>query len=273
MREASAHGKSSPGRPRRKAKSGYWKLGEEALLRVFQRFEYSIAARANALVFAFAKIFVVTISEKSLVETAIQRVFQDQIEMQRDFLAVEEPLEIRLVTKSSTRSFEEKPHTLSISMRTPGHDFELAAGFLFAEGIVQKRDDLVAIRHVGLARGAAHSHNIVQIELARDVAVDFAALERFGTTTSSCGVCGKASIRNLQESLDAGKSRRASHRVLEIAISISNRREDDSHFAANIAKRPRIFRANRWLARGGVVRPKREMAIAARICRASQRAR
>ncbi|MFN7926532.1 MAG: formate dehydrogenase accessory sulfurtransferase FdhD [Blastocatellia bacterium] len=75
---------------------------------------------------------------------------------------------------------------------TPGHDFDLAAGFLFTEGIVQHAGQITALHHCG------DQDNIVRVELAADVTVDFARLQRHFYTSSSCGVCGKTSIEALQ---------------------------------------------------------------------------
>ena len=96
----------------------------------------------------------------------------------QDLLAVEEPLEIRLGDK-----------TVSITMRTPGHDAELAAGFLLAEGILATREQI---------RNIDWRNNSVSVRLAEGVEMDFARLERHFYTTSSCGVCGKASIEALR---------------------------------------------------------------------------
>lgn len=98
-----------------------------------------------------------TMTERKLIEAAIHHVRGTETQARRDFLAVEEPLEIRLLATSSTRFEDATLRPLSLTMRTPGHDFELAAGFLFAEGVVRKRDDIVSMRHVGLAQGAARS--------------------------------------------------------------------------------------------------------------------
>jgi len=106
-----------------------------------------------------------------------------------DQLAVEEPLEIRLGYQApecwSTRS-------LSITMRTPGHDFELAAGFLLSEGIVRKPGDIAAI-----TESAKPGSNVVRVDLAPAVAFDADRLARHFYTTSSCGVCGKSSLEAL----------------------------------------------------------------------------
>jgi FdhD protein len=101
-----------------------------------------------------------------------------------DYLASEEPLEIRI---------GDQP--LSVTMRTPGHDLELATGFLFTEGLIQNREQIVAIEGVepvtedGVKRG-----NVVQAELVAEAAPDFAKMRRHFFASSSCGICGKASI-------------------------------------------------------------------------------
>jgi FdhD protein len=108
-----------------------------------------------------------------------------------DDLATEEPLEIRLAAGNDTRS-------LAVTMRTPGNDFELAAGFLYSEGIVAKRDDIRGISNcVDPAIDAEQRYNIVTVELAGSMPV-LERLERHFTVNSSCGVCGKASIEALQ---------------------------------------------------------------------------
>jgi FdhD protein len=105
----------------------------------------------------------------------------------RDDLAVEEPLEIRV---------EGRP--VAVTMRTPGHDTELAAGFLLTEGVVARREDIVSIKPVAAKRGGGMEPNIVDVRLARPEAVDFARLTRHVFTASSCGLCGKATIAAVQ---------------------------------------------------------------------------
>lgn len=108
-----------------------------------------------------------------------------------DDLATEEPLEIRLSAQGATQS-------LAVTMRTPGNDFELVAGFLFSEGVVSKRDDITSISYcVDPAVGREQRYNIVTVELARAMPA-LERLERHFTVNSSCGVCGKSSIEALQ---------------------------------------------------------------------------
>jgi FdhD protein len=101
-----------------------------------------------------------------------------------DVLAVEEPLEIRL---GCTLDGKHAHRGVSITMRTPGHDDELAVGFLFTEGIVTAPEQVTGVRACGTG-------NVVRVDLRPEVAVDLTRLERHFYTTSSCGVCGKASL-------------------------------------------------------------------------------
>ena len=112
-----------------------------------------------------------------------------------DDVAVEEPLEIRLGYSTpdgrATRS-------ISITMRTPGHDRELAAGFLYTEGIVHQRQEIASIEPCGPAAPDSGNHNVIRIDLANGVEVDLGRLQRHFYTTSSCGVCGKTSLEALR---------------------------------------------------------------------------
>ncbi len=108
-----------------------------------------------------------------------------------DLVATEEPFEIRLGYARRDGSRAEEP--VSVTMRTPGHDEDLAVGFLFTEGIIRGRSDVQAV----VARGQRMQDglvNVVRVDLAPGVTVDFKRLERNFYMTSSCGVCGKASI-------------------------------------------------------------------------------
>ena len=103
-----------------------------------------------------------------------------------DRLAIEEPLEIRL-------SFDGSVSTVSITMRTPGHDFELVAGFLLSEGVIDSRAQIREIAYcLDHNPDAAQRYNVVTARLA--VAPGRASVERLVMTSSSCGICGSASI-------------------------------------------------------------------------------
>ena len=113
-----------------------------------------------------------------------------------DMLAVEEPLEIRV--EHGTEPYR-TVRNLSVTMRTPGADEDLAKGFLFTEGIVQRASDILSTRVLG--------ENIVLASLHPALAFDPGKLERHFYTTSSCGVCGKTSIEALQTTVKCVLSR------------------------------------------------------------------
>ena len=121
----------------------------------------------------------------------LQKVYKNHFQEQLDLLAVEEPLEIR-IGYGPAGARQQKP--LSVTMRTPGNDLELAAGFLFTEGIIQSMNDIHHIEHCLDAGRQEKRDNIVRVELQPFVKVNVKMLERHFYTTSSCGVCGKASI-------------------------------------------------------------------------------
>jgi len=102
-----------------------------------------------------------------------------------DLVAQEEPLEIRVRGRS-----------VAVTMRTPGHDWELAAGFLLTEGLIQSRDQIIEI--APCLEGET-PENTLNVFLAPTVAVDFASLTRHVFASSSCGLCGKASIEAVHQ--------------------------------------------------------------------------
>ncbi|MFZ0924288.1 MAG: formate dehydrogenase accessory sulfurtransferase FdhD [Candidatus Acidiferrales bacterium] len=105
-----------------------------------------------------------------------------RVRAQQDYLVGEEPLEIRV-----------GEHPLSVTMRTPGDDLDLAAGFLFTEGLIQRREQIISIDHAMECKTTERG-NIVQVKLSDDVALDLDATKRNFFAGSSCGICGKASI-------------------------------------------------------------------------------
>lgn len=103
---------------------------------------------------------------------------------QEDVLVVEEPLEIRVHGRS-----------LAVTMRTPGHDYDLAAGFLVSEGVITSGEQFVQAQYcAGATDDGVNTYNILNVVLASDVTPPDPSLERSFYTTSSCGLCGKASI-------------------------------------------------------------------------------
>lgn len=122
--------------------------------------------------------------ENSAVAAAdITRVKGPEVTAARDLLAVEEPLEIRLLYTAVR-----EPKTIAVTMRTPGQDEALAAGFLFTEGIISDREQIKTVGHFG------HDRNRVLVTLRDYETPELQQAERNFYTTSSCGVCGKTSI-------------------------------------------------------------------------------
>ena len=111
-----------------------------------------------------------------------------------DEVAIEEPLEIRIGAEP-----------LAVTMRTPGNDEELAAGFLLSEGIVRARSDL---REIARCMLPASLGNILNVTLAATAKFTPAATHRFGTISTSCGLCGKTSIEFIRQQFPAIDSRR-----------------------------------------------------------------
>jgi FdhD protein len=125
-------------------------------------------------------------------QTYIYEVEADRVKRRRDTLVVEEPLEIRVIAHAGDRK---ATHPVAVTMRTPGHDFELAAGFLFSEGLLRRADDLQFIRYcVDDEVDGEQQYNIVTVELKPGVVFDMDSLKRNFYATSSCGVCGKATL-------------------------------------------------------------------------------
>lgn len=120
-------------------------------------------------------------SGNAVTKAGIRKVQHGSMADVEDVLATEEPLEIRIIYGPARTK-----KNLAVTMRTPGNDAELATGFLYTEGIIHSREDIKEI--------AILSENVVQVALAESITPDLKNIERNFYTTSSCGVCGKASI-------------------------------------------------------------------------------
>lgn len=120
---------------------------------------------------------------RSIALTSVEQWEDGALTRAQDYLAVEEPLEIRI---------GERP--LTVTMRTPGDDLELTAGFLFTEGIISNRSELKKLEPVV----AASAGNTVAVELAQDGSSVTTELQRNFFAASSCGICGKATIDSIR---------------------------------------------------------------------------
>lgn len=108
-----------------------------------------------------------------------------------DVLVTEEPLEIR------AESPQQETQPVAVTMRTPGHDFELAVGFLFTEGMIKRSDDVRTVRYCQLPDSAEQQFNVVTVSLT--VPFDEALSRRGMVTSASCGICGTTSIEQLAQ--------------------------------------------------------------------------
>ena len=124
---------------------------------------------------------------------AIKRFENGFITEREDALSTEEQLEIRVQYRPTD---ERKVQSLSITMRTPGNDDELAVGFLFTEGITHKKEDVLSAKHVQTLPGI--SSNYIQVSLSPYLQFNPSQLQRNFYTSSSCGVCGKSSLDSVK---------------------------------------------------------------------------
>jgi FdhD protein len=134
------------------------------------------------------------ISTRSNVHHSVRRLRTGVWSQDDDILAAEEPLEIRLLWEEAGQIVR-KP--IAVTMRTPGDDFELAAGFLYGEGIIAGQEDLVDVSYC-TDEDEDQRLNIVNVTLRPGLTFDASRLERNFYTTSSCGVCGKAALDALE---------------------------------------------------------------------------
>ena len=124
--------------------------------------------------------------------------YQQGFNAAEDQVSVEEPLAIRLDYRAHGQRHETE---LVITMRTPGHDAELAVGWLYAEGLIQSEHQIQQIQPCGPLQNEKGLQNVIRVCLDDDVIVDLSTLKRNTVMYSGCGVCGKASLEQLQVQL------------------------------------------------------------------------
>lgn len=130
----------------------------------------------------------------SIKNVNVQRINGTEISSFLDTLSVEEPLEIRISYGSGTERIQKN---ISVTMRTPGNDTELAIGFLFTEGIITSFEDVERAYSVEM-NCLSKKQNIVQVDLNENFSPNLMQTDRNFYTTSSCGVCGKSSIQSIK---------------------------------------------------------------------------
>lgn len=118
---------------------------------------------------------------------------QQRPSARRDRVTTEEPLEIRLITGPQGQS---QKRSLVLTMRTPGQDYELAAGLLYSEGLIQRKDDIVKMSYC--LDVEEQDYNILQVRLHPRLEPEFEQSERYSLSNASCGLCGKRQISQLQ---------------------------------------------------------------------------
>ncbi len=158
------------------------------------------------------------VDPERVMQANVVRWREQTVRSQEDLLAVEEPLEVRVGQRS-----------LAIIMRTPGHDFALAAGFLFTEGVIRQADDILAIEQALDADGLPLPNVVNALLRQHDQERDACALpatatfERRFAVSSSCGLCGKNSIEDLLQSvppLETAAPRIPATRLYELAAHL-----------------------------------------------------
>lgn len=148
----------------------------------------------------------------------IRRKADGALEYLHDELTMEEPLEIRIGRK-----------TVATTMRTPGYDEELAAGFLLSEGIIQAGDKIDKFSRPAAARNRA---NIITVHLGKGKAPELSSMRRLGTISTSCGICGKESIEAIRQSFAAISTNKTVRVAIEVLLSLPDlMRREQSDFA------------------------------------------
>ena len=125
----------------------------------------------------------------------VSRLKNSKLEEIKDFVSVEEPLEMRLKYKKNNKWEVEN---ISITMRTPGNDEDLIKGFLFNERIIKNINDIESIEHKGEVSGDYDLQNVIEATIGNIDNIEIGKLKRNFVTNSSCGVCGKTSLDAIQ---------------------------------------------------------------------------
>jgi FdhD protein len=147
----------------------------------------------------------------------VERVGREGERTDLDRVTVEEPLEIRVGGQ-----------TIAVTMRTPGNDFELAAGFLATEGIVSRREEILRIEHCREVRSPDEEGNVVVVRTTATAAGALDRARRILLTTSSCGLCGKGSIESVRGSFPPITSAAMLDRSVLVSLPEQLRREQET---------------------------------------------
>lgn len=159
----------------------------------------------------------------------VEAVSTDGTRRASDTVTIEEPLEIRLSHETGSGRVDQ---SISITMRTPGNDEELAVGFLAGETIIAAARDVREVEHCGPPSPDKGIRNVIRVELADHVRVDAGGLLRHFYTTSSCGVCGKASLDAVRvqiEERETGSFLITADTLKELPAALHERQTEFAH--------------------------------------------
>ena len=176
----------------------------------------------------------------STIKIKIDKLTPTGLNSEEDLLAIEEPLEIRI---SYFKNKNREENNLSITMRTPGEDSELALGFLFTEGIIDSMDQVLSIH--------SFSENTITIAFTENVIFDIKKLEKHFYTSSSCGICGKTSI----EAIRTIKSSTTNNKTLIVNSTVIQ------NLPSALRKKQNIFEQTGGLHASAIFNPEGELIL------------
>jgi len=159
----------------------------------------------------------------------VSKIKSSKEEVIKDFVSVEEPLEMRLKYKKDGKL---ETQNISITMRTPGNDEDLIRGFLFNERIIENMNEIDNVQHIGDPVGDYNLHNTIEATINKTDNLDIGKLKRNFVTNSSCGVCGKTSLDSIEvlknDKLDLSFPKIKEDRILKSPSLLMN---EQSEFA------------------------------------------
>ena len=167
----------------------------------------------------------------SISPVKIIKVKPNEAQEKPDLVVVEEPLEIRLGYGSMDNR---QQRSISVTMRTPTHDFELALGFLYSEGVITDYNQILSVKYC-VDAGKQSTENIVRVELKQDVVFNSELLQRNFYATSSCGVCGKASIEAIDNMICDIPKQKLEQNALKVS------REYIINLSKSLAQHQKVF--------------------------------
>lgn len=182
--------------------------------------------------------------KKAVSSYSVLRYDDGKLSREPDLLVEEEPLEIRLRYGPDS---DRKEKSLSVTMRTPGNDFELALGFLFTEGIIPEKNAVRSMRYCLQVKSEEEQGNVLIAELVPELGWEPSKVERHFYAASSCGICGKASIELIHT--QCSRVSEGPGLTLDILLSLPDR----------LMQSQTVFKATGGLHASGIANPKGEL--------------